>query len=62
MKLISFAVSVSMKGLSNIVPIALTNMVCSGYEDTIMECSSQQVVEDTNCDHGHDLIISCLCE
>ena len=46
----------------SIVPITRTNMVCTGTEVTISECSFDGVDGDPFCDHGDDLIVVCSCK
>ena len=44
--------------LQSVVPITRTNMMCTGYEDTISQCSFDGADGDT-CTHKNDIIIFC---
>ena len=44
--------------LLHVVPIALTNVLCSGNENTISECSFD-IYDDNKCDHFDDAIVNC---
>ena len=43
-----------------VVPIARTNMVCSGNEDTLSECRYSGVDGNPSCDHYSDIFIRCI--
>ena len=43
----------------SLVPIALTNMMCTGFENAISECSSDGVGGNPDCDHFDDILIAC---
>ena len=42
-----------------VVPIALTNVMCTGNETTISECSFD-IYDDNECDHSSDVIVNCI--
>ena len=42
-----------------VIPITRTNMMCTGDEDTISQCSFDGVDGDPTCTHEDDLIIVC---
>ena len=42
-----------------VVPIARTNMVCNGNENTLSECRYNGVDGNPDCDHFYDILISC---
>ena len=42
-----------------VVPIALTNVMCTGNETTISECSFD-IYDDNECDHFDDVIVNCI--
>ena len=44
----------------SVVPIARTNMMCTGNEDTLSECRYSGVDGNRNCDHSYDIIVSCI--
>lgn len=43
----------------SIVPIKITNMVCTGNESSLSECSYDGPDGDTSCTHGDDVVIRC---
>ena len=43
----------------SVVPITRTNIFCSGFENTISECSYEGVNGDTSCRHKDDIFIVC---
>ena len=43
----------------HVVPIALTNMTCTGDVNTISECSYDEVDADYGCTHREDIIVGC---
>ena len=43
-----------------VVPIARTNMVCIGNEDTISQCDFNGATGNPNCDHSYDIIVDCI--
>ena len=45
--------------IHRVVPIAWTNMVCTGNEDTISECRYSGVDGNLNCDHSYDIALRC---
>ena len=45
--------------LFSVVPIARTNMMCNGNEDTLSECRYNGVDGNPDCDHKFDIFIRC---
>ena len=45
--------------LQTIVPITRTNMMCTGFEDAISQCSFDGVDGDPTCDHTDDIVLVC---
>ena len=43
-----------------VVPIARTNMVCTGDEDTISQCEYSGIDGNPDCDHSYDIIVDCI--
>ena len=43
-----------------VVPIALTNMMCTGNENAISECSYKRVDGNHGCTHRDDMIVNCF--
>ncbi|CAI8052103.1 Deleted in malignant brain tumors 1 protein [Geodia barretti] len=43
-----------------LIPITRTNMVCSGNETNLANCSFDGVYGDANCQHRDDLFITCM--
>ena len=41
-----------------VVPIGITDLVCTGNETTLSECSFN-IYDDNECDHIHDVIVNC---
>ena len=44
----------------HIVPIARTNMVCTGNENTLSQCGYSGVDGNPDCDHSYDIIVDCI--
>ena len=42
-----------------VVPIARTNIVCSGNENTLSECRYNGVDGNSACEHNFDILIRC---
>jgi hypothetical protein len=42
-----------------VVPIARTNMVCSGNENALSECRYSRVDGNPSCKHNYDILIGC---
>ena len=43
----------------SLVPITRTNMVCTGFETAISECSFDGADGNSLCDHSNDIIVVC---
>ena len=43
-----------------VVPIARTNIVCNGNEDTLSECRYSGGDGNPACDHSYDIIVRCV--
>ena len=43
-----------------VVPIARTNMVCSGNENTLSECRYSGVDGNPSCEHDFDILVDCI--
>ena len=41
-----------------VVPIGITDLVCTGNETTLSECSFN-IYDGNECDHIHDIIVNC---
>ena len=48
--------------LQIVVPIAWTNMMCTGAEDSLSQCSFDGVDGDPTCTHADDIILVCTCK
>lgn len=44
----------------SLVPITRTNMVCSGFENALSECSFNGADGNSLCDHSDDIILICI--
>ena len=45
-----------------VIPIAWTNIMCTGNEDTLSECRYSGVAGNPACNHSYDIVVSCLGE
>lgn len=45
--------------IADVVPIALTSILCSGNESSLSECTFTEYVDDHSCTHQNDIIIEC---
>ena len=45
--------------LQIVVPITQTNMICTGAEDSLSQCSFDGVDGDPTCTHEDDIILVC---
>ena len=48
------------KNFPYVVPIALTDMTCSGDETAISECSYKVVSGNNACNHMDDIMVHCF--
>ena len=46
--------------LLSLVPIAQTNMMCTGNEDTLSECRYSGADGNPACDHTYDILVDCI--
>ena len=45
--------------INNVVPIALTSIVCGGNESSLSECTFTEYADGHSCTHQNDIIIEC---
>ena len=45
--------------IHNVVPIALTSIVCGGNESSLSECTFTEYTDGPSCTHKNDIIIQC---
>ena len=45
--------------ITDVVPIALTSIVCNGNESSLSECTFTEYTDDHSCTHQNDIIIKC---
>ena len=43
-----------------VIPISWNNVMCTGAENTLTECSHSQISGAHSCSHGDDAIVQCL--
>ena len=43
-----------------VVPISWNNVMCTGTENTLTECSHSQISGAHSCSHGDDAVVECL--
>ena len=43
----------------SLVPITRTNMMCTGFENSISQCSFDGATGNSDCDHSDDILIIC---
>ena len=45
-----------------LIPITRTNMMCSGLENALSECSFNGTNGNPDCDHSDDMLVICECK